>query len=172
LKDPKQVDAEIEILDFSLAYQSLQIANASPIRIGYRGGTATLQTAEFKGTDTDLRLQATVPIESPGALHADANGTVDLDLIKIFNPQYESSGKIILNVVAEGNRAHPDVRGTIRVDDVSMQSRDLPLGIEKMNGELEAAKGRGGEEPLRPGGRRHRERAGFCYLPARRAVQP
>ena len=142
LKDPKKVSAEVQIPTFSLAYQSLQIASAAPIRIEYRDGTATLQPAELKGTDTDLQLQATVPIEHPGDLRANANGTVDLHLIKILDPQYESAGKVVLNVMAQGSRARPDVHGTVRLTDASMVSPDLPLGIENLNGELDIAGGR------------------------------
>jgi translocation and assembly module TamB len=142
LKDLSQVTAEIQIPTFSLAYESLQIANATPIRIDYRGGIATLQPAELKGTDTDLKVQATVPIESAGAIQANASGTVDLHLVKMFDPQYESTGTIILDVAAQGSRAHPDVHGTIRVSDAALVSPDLPLGIEKLNGELDVAGGR------------------------------
>jgi translocation and assembly module TamB len=137
LKDPKQIQAELEIPTFSLGYQSLHIANAAPIRVAYRGGTAILQPAELKGTDTDLQLQATVPVEAPGALRANASGTVDLHLIKLLDPQYDSAGKIILNVVAQGSQEDPQVHGTVRLSDISMESQDLPLGIEKLNGELD-----------------------------------
>ncbi|HEV2382040.1 MAG TPA: translocation/assembly module TamB domain-containing protein [Terriglobia bacterium] len=142
LKDPKQVNAELQIPTFSLAYQSLQIANAAPVRIDYRGGTATLQPAQFKGTDTDLELQATVPVESPGDLHASATGSVDLRLIKILAPQYDTTGKIVVNLAAQGALAHPDVHGSVRLTDASMESAGLPLGIEQFTGELDVAGGR------------------------------
>lgn len=142
LKDPTRVEAQVQIPTLSLMYQKLQIANAAPIHIDYRRGTVALQPAEFKGTDTDLKLEATVPIQGSGALKANANGSIDLHLIKVLSPQYDSAGKIILNVAAQGDRAHPDIRGTIRLANAALALPDVPLGLEKLNGELDLANGR------------------------------
>jgi len=107
LKDPKQVNAELQIPTFSLAYQSLEIANAAPIRIDYRGGTATLQPAQFKGTDTDLQLQATVPIESQGDLHASATRTHSLRQLAALVQRDQQERKVPVFVAGDFN-ADPD----------------------------------------------------------------
>ena len=49
LKHPERLEAQIEIPTLSLGYQSLEIANAAPIRIGYRGGLVALERARTEG---------------------------------------------------------------------------------------------------------------------------
>jgi hypothetical protein len=78
LKHPERLEAHIEIPTLSLGYQSVEIANAAPIRIAYRGGSAVLERAELKGTGTDLQLEAVVPVPADGTLRATAKGSVDL----------------------------------------------------------------------------------------------
>lgn len=142
LKDPERLQAGIEIPTFNLGYQQLQIAAKSPIRMNYRSGIVTLEHSELAGTGTDLKLDATVPVQGPGNLRANAIGTVDLHLIQILNPSVKSYGSITLNVAAQGNRARPDVRGTVRIDNAAVVMPGEPLGIEKVNAELAIGGGR------------------------------
>jgi translocation and assembly module TamB len=142
LKDPDELQAGIEIPTFNLGYQQLQIAAKSPIRLNYRSGIVTLEHSELAGTGTDLQLDATVPVQAPGSLQAKALGTVDLHLIQILNPSVKSNGSINVNVAAQGNRASPDIRGTVRIDNGAVLMPHEPLGVEKVNGEFDFGGGR------------------------------
>ena len=142
LKRPERLEAHVEIPTFSLGYQSLQIANASPIRIDYRGGTVALERAQLKGTETDLQMQAVVPVGGEGNLRASATGNVNLHILQLFNPQFDSSGQLKLDVSAEGTRAHPEIRGGVRIIDAAFQAPGAPLGAEKVNAEFGVQKDR------------------------------
>jgi translocation and assembly module TamB len=142
LKDPNRLQAGIEIPSLSLSYQQLQIAAKSPIRMNYRSGIVTLEHSELAGTGTDLQLDATVPVQAPGSLQAKALGTVDLHLIQILNPSVKSNGSININATAQGNRASPDIRGTVRIDNGAVVMPHEPLGVEKVNGEFDFGGGR------------------------------
>ncbi|HXJ96088.1 MAG TPA: translocation/assembly module TamB domain-containing protein [Terriglobia bacterium] len=142
LKNPQQMEGNVEIPSLSLAYQALQLANASPIRLDYRNGILTLQRAGLKGTGTDLNLEATVPVQNPGSIRANATGTVDLHLLQLLYPTWNSSGQINLNVDVQGSISHPETRGVIRVADGRILPPNAPLGAEKVNGEIDIEKGR------------------------------
>jgi translocation and assembly module TamB len=142
LKYPERVEAHIDIPTLSLGYQSVQVASASPIRIDYRAATLSLERAELKGTDTDLQLQAVVPMGADGALRASATGTVDLHLAQLLDPDVDSSGQVKLDAGVQGTRARPEVYGSVRVVDAAFRAPGAPLGVEKLNAELQAQKGR------------------------------
>jgi translocation and assembly module TamB len=141
-KYPQRVEASIEIPALGLAYQTIQIANASPIRLDYRDGILTVQRAELKGTGTDLNLEATLPLRNPGSIHANATGTVDLHLLQLLYPTWNSAGQISLDVGAQGSINHPEIRGVVRISDGRILPPNAPLGVEKVNGEIDVDQGR------------------------------
>jgi translocation and assembly module TamB len=136
LKDPVRLEAHVEIPSLSLGYQSIQIQNAAPIRLDYRGGVLILDQAKIKGTGTDLELQATVPLQGSGSINASAVGTLDLHLIQILYPDVDSAGQVKLDVTARGDRSHPSVQGQVRIINAAFQAPNAPLGMEKLNGEF------------------------------------
>ena len=91
LRQREKLEAEVEIPVFNLGYQSLQIGTVSPIRATYRDGIATLEKCELKGTGTDLQLDGAVPLAHTQDLRAAATGTLDLQLIRLLYPAWETS---------------------------------------------------------------------------------
>lgn len=142
LKQWEQIEAEVDIPTLNLAYQSLQIGNASPIRALYRGGVVSLEQCALKGTGTDLQVQATVPLERGRSMQAKAVGNIDLHLLQLLYPDWISSGQVRLDAQAEGALAHPDVHGTLRVIDAALQPPQAPLGAQKLNVALAFQNGR------------------------------
>jgi translocation and assembly module TamB len=136
LKNATAVQAHIELPILTLGYQSLELGSVRPIRIDYRNGVATLQPAEFRGTNTDLKVQGSVPVVGAGSFNANATGLVDLGIVKMFSPDIETGGKINLDVVARGDRARPNIGGEIRIIDAAFHTPAAPLGIDHLNGTL------------------------------------
>ncbi len=136
LKDPARLEARVEIPSVTAAYQSMQIENTAPIRMHYRDGVLTLERTHIRGTDTDVELLATVPLQASGSITASALGTIDLKLIKMLSPEIGSSGQVKLDINARGDRAHPNIQGQVRVMDAAFQVPWSPLGAEKVNGEF------------------------------------
>jgi translocation and assembly module TamB len=142
LKLRDQLEAEINIPTFNLTYRSLQIGSASPIRATYRGGVISLEQCELKGTSTNLQIQAAIPLDQSRDLQATATGNVDLHLIQMLYPDWDSSGQLRLEVKAGGAFRHPDVNGTVHLIDASFQAPDTPLGAQKVNASLAVKNGR------------------------------
>ena len=142
LKRPERLEAHLDIPTFSLGYQTLQIASAAPIRIDYRAATLALERAELKGTDTDLQVQAVVPIGADADLRARATGTANLHMLQLFDPDLKSSGQVKLDAGIQGTRAHPEIRGSVRIVDAAFQAANAPLGAEKLNAEFALQKDR------------------------------
>ncbi|MGB2889892.1 MAG: translocation/assembly module TamB domain-containing protein, partial [Candidatus Acidiferrales bacterium] len=137
LKDVSRVQGQLELPTLNLAYKSVQISNAGPIRVKYESGVVELAPAELKGTGTDLHLQGTVPVKSQAPLNFQASGTADLALIRSFASDLDSSGKVDLNLSARGDKAHPEVQGNLRIVNAAFSSSSSPMGLGKINGQLQ-----------------------------------
>ncbi len=139
LKSPEQIEANVNIPTLNLNYQSFQIAAVAPMQAQYRAGTLTLAPSELKGTNTDLQLQAVVPLTTDGAMQATASGEVNLNILQLLDPQYDSSGQLTLNVKAQGTRAHPQLSGVVRISNGAFQAPGAPLGAENVNAEFDVS---------------------------------
>ena len=137
LKNKSQVEAHLTIPTLSASYQSLQIGAASPIRADYSHSVVTLQPVEIRGTGTSLRLQGSVPLGGPTAPSLTAQGSVDVQILRIVAPDVQSSGTVALDIRASGSTAQPSIQGQVHLKDIAVSTLEAPLGIEKMNGTLD-----------------------------------
>ncbi|MFZ0941787.1 MAG: translocation/assembly module TamB domain-containing protein [Candidatus Sulfotelmatobacter sp.] len=141
LKDKSRIEAHVTIPTLNANYQTLEIGAASPIRAEYSNSTITLQPAEIQGTGTSMRLQGSIPLggttpkTTPASLTA--QGTVDVRILRILDPDLQSSGTLALDIRASGTPKEPIVRGQVHIQDVALSTVTAPLGLEKLNGSLD-----------------------------------
>ncbi|MGH9397341.1 MAG: translocation/assembly module TamB domain-containing protein [Terriglobia bacterium] len=148
LKDIKRVQAHVDVPTLRLGYQSVQLANTMPISADYRNGTVVVAPAELKGAGTDLRFQASAPLAGNAPVSVTATGTVDLHVLQLLYPQWDSSGQAQLNLHVSGSRMHPDVQGELRIINALLEPPNTPLGLEKMNAVIAFTAGRANIQSL------------------------
>jgi len=136
LKDTSRIEAHLTIPTLKASYQSLEVGAASPIRADLVNSVITLQPAEIRGTDTSLRVQGTFPLNGSSSPRLTAQGSVDVRIVKIFDPDVQSSGTVALEVHASGTSTNPAVQGQLRFQDVAISTQDSPLSVQKLNGNL------------------------------------
>ena len=138
LKEPSQIEAHVEISTFNIRYQFANIALVRPLRLDYRGGIATLQQTEFKGTGTDVTLQGVIPVKSANtAFNLAANGSMDLSLLQTMTKGLKSSGRIELALTGRGaDFKHLAMQGHLRIENAYLSTDLVPVGIEGVNGVL------------------------------------
>lgn len=137
LKDKSRVEAHLTLPILKASYQSLEIGAASPIRVDYSHSVITLRPAEFHGTDTSLRLQGSIPLTGNTAPNLAAQGSVDARILRIVDPNLQSSGTFSLDVHASGTAKEPQVQGQVHLQNVAISTPTAPLGVEKLNGTLD-----------------------------------
>src|SRR5882762_1701192 len=142
LKDKSQLEAHLTIPVLKASYQSLQIGTAGPIRADYAHSVVTLQPAEIRGTGTSLRVQGSVPLGGNTAPNLTAEGSVDVSLLRLIQPDVQSSGTLVLDIRASGSATSPAVHGQVHVNDVAIPTPTAPLGVEKLNGILDISNNR------------------------------
>jgi len=137
LDDKDRMQAEVIIPTLKAEYQGLQIGNARPLHIHYANSTVALDPAEISGTDTTLRLQGQLPLQGTAPVTLSAVGTVDMQLLRFFQSDLQSSGKLQLDLRATGRTDHPTVQGQLLLQNVSMTHADAPVGLQNLNGILD-----------------------------------
>jgi translocation and assembly module TamB len=139
LDDTSRMQAQVIIPTLKAEYQGLQIGNARPIRIHYANSIVALDPAELSGTDTALTLQGQLPLLGAAPVTLSAAGTVDMQLLRFFQHDLQSSGKLQIDVRAAGPTNHPTVQGQLRLENVSVMSSDAPVGLQNLNGVLDVS---------------------------------
>jgi translocation and assembly module TamB len=137
LEDKNRMQAEILIPTLHAEYQDFQIANARPVRIHYANSVVVLDPAEISGTGTNLRLQGQLPLVGNAPVTLSAAGMVDMQVVRFFQPDLQSSGKLEIDVRAAGPTDRPTVRGQLRLQNVSVMSSAAPVGLQNLNGVLD-----------------------------------
>src|SRR5437667_3030911 len=137
LNDKTRMQAQVVIPTFKAEYQGLQIGNTRPIRVRYANSIITLDPAEIAGTDTTLRFEGQLPLEGRAPVTLSAVGAIDMQLLRFFQPDIQSSGKLLLDVHGTGATAHPDLKGQLRLQSVSLMTPDAPLGLQNLDGVLD-----------------------------------
>lgn len=137
LKDTTRLEAHVTIPTLSASYEQLQIAARGPIHADFANSTLTLQPAEIRGTDTSLRVQGSIPFAGASAPTLTAQGSIDMEIARIFAPDVHSSGVVLLDIHASGSPKSPSIRGQIRLQNVAASTAAVPLGIDKLNGNLD-----------------------------------
>ena len=144
LKNKNLLEAHLDVPVLKMAYGStVQLAAASPIHVDYKGGIVTLQRASIRGTDTDLQLEGSIPVEGIAAsnapMSATLQGSVNLHVVQLFDPDVRTSGELKLNVHSTGES---DIGGQIEIVDAAFASSDLPVGLQHGNGVLSVSRDR------------------------------
>jgi translocation and assembly module TamB len=142
LDDKNRMQAQVIIPTLKAEYQGLQIGNARPIRIHYANSIVALDPTEIAGTDTTLRLQGQLPLQGTAPVTLSAVGMVDMQLLRFFQRDLQSSGKVQLDVRGAGPTDHPTVQGQLRLQNVSMMTADAPVGLQNLNGVLDVSNDR------------------------------
>jgi translocation and assembly module TamB len=134
LSDASKIEAHINIPVLKASYQSLEIGAASPIRADLANSVITLQPAEIKGTGTSLRVQGAFPLSGHISPSLTAQGSIDVRILKIVDPDLQSSGTVALDIRASGTAANPAVQGQLRFQEVALSTSSAPLSVQKLNG--------------------------------------
>jgi translocation and assembly module TamB len=142
LKNKNLLEAHVEIPVLKLDYnKSVQLAAGAPIRVDYKDGVVNLQRASIKGTDTDLQFQGSIPVNGSGAMSLLLQGTVNLQLAQLFDPDVHTGGQLKFDINSKGSSAS-DFGGQVQIVDASYSSGDLPVGLQHGNGVLTLSKNR------------------------------
>ncbi len=136
LKNKDLLEGHVTIPVLKLVYgDNIQLSATAPIHADYKNGVLEVQRSAIRGTDTDLLFQGSIPTTRNASMSLLLQGTVNLQLAQLFNPDVRSSGELKFNINSYG-KTNGDFGGQIDIVDASYASVDLPVGLEHGNGAL------------------------------------
>ncbi len=136
LKNTKQLEAQAKLPLLKLAYNNVVQVSASPIQADLRDGMATLQPVTLRGTDTELNMQGSFPVGSQAPASLKAQGTVNLEIAQIFDPDLRASGQIKLNIDSHGALGSGLAAGEIDIAGANLSTNTAPVALQNANGVL------------------------------------
>lgn len=136
LKQLSAIRADADLKTFRGTIERRPIHSTGPVELSLRDGIVQLKRVQLKGRDTDLIAYGTVDLLRQYRLRLHAEGSIDVGLISVFDPNIQSSGELGFVVTARGTAAQPDLRGRARVRDVNVHIRNVTNGLTGMNGEM------------------------------------
>jgi translocation and assembly module TamB len=130
------LEAHAKIPVLKVAYNAINLA-ATPIQADFQNGTLTLQPVTIRGTDTQLSVQGVFPVIGSGApAQLKAQGTVNLGIVQLFDPDLRSSGELKVNVDSHGAIGSGLMNGEIDIANANLSTSTSPVGLENGNGVL------------------------------------
>ena len=138
LKNKELLEAHFTIPVLKVNYQNaVQIGAPQPIHLDYANGVLNVQKAALTGTDTNLHFQGRVPVSDRTApVSLLLQGTVDLKLVQLFDPDLATSGELQFNINSFGQLANPNIEGQVKVVNAAFATGEMPLGLSNGNGVL------------------------------------
>ena len=135
LNDKSRMEAHLVVPVLNASYKQVQIGVVRPIKIDYVNSVVTVAPSEIRGTDTTLQFAGEVPLKGTAPPRLNAQGSVDLQLLRLFSPDIESGGKVALDLRATGASTQKlGVQGQMQLQNVSFTSVTTPMGVENLNG--------------------------------------
>ncbi|HKR28508.1 MAG TPA: translocation/assembly module TamB domain-containing protein, partial [Acidobacteriaceae bacterium] len=136
MKNKAALEAHVTIPYLNVAYNNtVHLATAGPIHADYKNSVFTLQRSVIQGTDTNLQLQASVPVASKAPMLLLMQGNINLQLLQLFNPDIRTSGQLRLNIDSHGIKSGA-IGGEIDLVNASYAAASLPVGLQNGNGVL------------------------------------
>jgi translocation and assembly module TamB len=113
---------------------NLTLRNATPIEVTYKDKTTTVSPFQMTAKDTSVNAAGKFSLNSDSPLDFHVNGNVNLQLLRMFDPSWTSSGTSRLDATATGSLRNPSVNGTLEIRDGAFYLTDFSNGIDHANG--------------------------------------
>ena len=133
--DTVRISPDVESGDRPTAReQDLTVRNSGPVLLDVENETAVLHTFRLAGKDTKIDATGRLALDKTAAIHASASGTMNLQILRLFDPNLVSSGVSNVGVAISGTLAQPALDGTLTLHDASLSMADFPNGLEHVDG--------------------------------------
>jgi translocation and assembly module TamB len=137
LKNRTLLEAHVTVPVLKVAYSNaIDLAEGSPIHIDYKGGIIEIQPSSIRGTNTDLQFEGSIPTNESAPMRLKVLGSVNLQLVQLFNPDLRTGGELKFNIDSHGAVSDQNIGGQIEIVNASFASDDLPVGLQHGNGVL------------------------------------
>ena len=124
---PRQAMSDSARRDFTLR-------NDGPVEITYDSRGIDLKQARFFAKDTKLTASGLVTVNGPATANLRIVGDANLAILSALKADLLAAGNSSLDVTLRGSLTQPVMAGRMQLRDASFFLRDVPNGLEKIEG--------------------------------------
>jgi translocation and assembly module TamB len=136
LLDPKQLKLTGNVSDLFADVEQVKIRNEGPIRFSVENQLLKLDDFHIVGENTDLRGGGAMQFGADRALDFHATGSVGLQVLRAYNPDFTTSGAVTADAQITGTLNAPLVQGKLQVKGAAISDINLPSALSELNGTL------------------------------------
>ena len=134
--DPQRLKFTGNLTELFADIEQVKIRNDGPIRFGIENQVFKLDNFHIVGDNTDFHGGGTMQLGAERSLDFHANGTVGLQVLRAYNPDFTTSGSVIADMQIAGSLDAPLVQGKLQVKDGAISDINLPSALSEINGSL------------------------------------
>jgi translocation and assembly module TamB len=136
LKQPESIVVDARFSRLLMNYANVQLENAGPIHFRSSRDEITIDSATFKGNDTNLQIAGNVRFTGRRNVNLNLNGALDLRLLSGFVPGLDARGPAQVNAALEGTLDRPRITGKVHIENAQARAIDFPTGLSAIKGDL------------------------------------
>jgi translocation and assembly module TamB len=116
--------------------RELFLRNSGPLVFEFDDKAVRVRQAQFAALETDLTLSGAYEFTAPAPWNLEARGVANLAVLGSFYPELTAGGAGRLRAVLRGEAAEPQLSGQMEIVKASFYLRDLPIGLDDVNGTI------------------------------------
>jgi translocation and assembly module TamB len=125
-----------DLSGLALEIEHVKLHNEEPVRFAVTREMINVPQLHIHGQGTDVRAHGTIQFFAPYTLDVTADGQLDLNILSIFDPDFNASGVALLKMTLEGTYSDPLPQGRIEIANGSVNYASLPSGLTDLKGSL------------------------------------
>jgi translocation and assembly module TamB len=136
LKRPESVVLDARFSRLTFNYANVLLENVGPVHFRSSRDSLQIEPVEFRGPDTDIRMDGNVGFADRANVNLRLNGALDLRLLAGLSPGLTIGGPAQINATFEGTLERPRINGRIRIDNANARVADFPTGLSNIKGDF------------------------------------
>ena len=136
LRHFRDMTATGDLSELYAEIEHIKIHNDGPVRFAVNQQELRIDQFQLASEGTDLSATGTLGLAGDHEVDLKAQGRANLQLIESFNPDFTSSGNVVVDVALSGALMHPHIQGRLQVQNGSIAYVDLPSALSDINGSL------------------------------------
>jgi translocation and assembly module TamB len=115
---------------------TMELHNQKPVVFDLAQGTATIRSFQLAGNQTALQLSGSAGFIGARAMNLTATGFLNLQFLRLFDPNLQSTGRSQLDATIKGTLNNPSVQGRLNLENASFALKDMSNGLSAVNGTM------------------------------------
>lgn len=142
LMEPEKLKGNMRIENLELAprqlagavKRDLTLRSPAPIDVDFDERGLSVKSARLEAKNTSLTASGLVALSRTGSSNLRLQGNVNLEVLSIIKPDLQASGDSVVDASFRGSFGQPQITGRMEFRNASFFLRNVPNGLEGVNG--------------------------------------